>query len=155
MTAEKASTKSKSGWIGAGVHKDITLPSGYRVDIKLPNLAALVKSGQLPNELLQVSQKVAQASQAGDEIPDDLYDKMQTFNEFLVSRTIVKPEITDADVSDLPAEDVEMVVGFATRRLDFDAVGHHLAGLEAVDSFRTFRGLDAGFSDILGGAGGA
>jgi hypothetical protein len=99
--------------------------------------------------LLEASQKVARASREGEEIPQELYEEMETFNIFLVTHTVVAPVVTDEDVPDLPPEDVEMIVGFATRRLDFDAVGHQLAGLETIESFRRFRGLDSSAEDIL------
>ena len=141
-------TTAKS-WKANAVHPDITLPSGAVVDIKLPNLASFVKAGALPATLLQATQKVAQASRAGETIPAELYEEMETFNTFLVTHTVVSPEITEEDVPELPPEDVEMLVGFATRRIEFDAVGHHLAGLETIESFRKFRGLDSSAEDLL------
>ena len=134
--AEKQ-TKSKSAWIGSKVHKDITLPSGFQVDIELPNIPALIKSGALPNELVDVATKAA----TEQDIPEDLFEKLDEFNNFLVSVTVVKPEIKPEDVHDIPSEDIDMLVGFATRTRDMDAVGHHIAGLEKIDSFRQFRGL--------------
>lgn len=150
-----APVKSAKAWKANAVHT-VTLPSGTVVKIKLPNLAGFVKAGTLPSSLLEASQKVAKASREGEEVPKELYEEMETFNNFLVIHTVVSPEITPEDLTKapddpeaIPAEDIEMIVGFATRRLDFDAVGHHLAGLETVDSFRKFRGLDSSAEDIL------
>lgn len=149
-----APVKSAKAWKANAIHT-VTLPSGTVVKVKLPNLAGFVKSGTLPSSLLEASQKVAQASRAGEEVPKELYEEMETFNTFLVTHTVVDPVITAEDIASgpdeegIPPEDVEMIVGFATRRLDFDAVGHHLAGLETVESFRKFRGLDTSAEDLL------
>ena len=152
--AEPESKKTAKAWSARAVHKDITLPSGFKVDIRLPNLAAFVKAGSLPSSLLEATQKVARASREGEPIPPELYEEMETFNTFLVTHTVVNPSITEEEVDGLPSEDVEMIVGFATRRIEFDAIGHHLAGLETVDSFRKFRGLDTSAEDLLSLAGG-
>lgn len=145
-TANKSKAATKAAWKKARVHEGITLPSGTQVSISLPNLPALVKSGQMPNDLVKVATNAAATGQ----VPDDLMEMMDGYNRFLVSRTVVDPEILEDDVNELPVEDIEMIVGFATRQRDMDAVGHHLAGLETVQSFRTFRELDARGSDLLG-----
>lgn len=137
---------SKTNWKKAKVHKDITLPSGEQVDIQIPNLPALVKAGALPNELLEVATKAAATGQ----VPDDLLEKLDDYHRFLVARTVVAPAITEEEVNDLPTEDIEMLVSFATRQRDTDAIGHHLAGLETVAEFRRFRGLDDGLEGVLG-----
>lgn len=37
------------------VHKDVTLPSGAIVEIKLPNLSQMIKAQTLPNELVDAA----------------------------------------------------------------------------------------------------
>lgn len=128
---------SASAWKKRKVHKDITLPSGAQVDVELPNLAQLVKSGTLPNELLEAAVKQNRA----DEISRELLEETWDFTRFIVPLTVASPKIEASDVDELPIEDVEMLAAFAARRTDIDAVGHHLAGLEAVASFRDLRGL--------------
>lgn len=142
----KTTGKSKSAWTGRKVHTDITLPSGMKVDITLPNLPALIKSGALPNELIEVATKAA----TNKDIPEDLFERLDEFNRFLVAKTVVKPAITEDEVDQLPSEDIEMLVEFATRQRDMDAIGHHYAGLETVDSFRQFRRLDASSPGLFG-----
>lgn len=137
---------TKTNWKKARVHEDITLPSGAKVDIVLPNLPALAKSGALPNELVEVATKAASTG----EVPPDLLEQLDAYHKFLVVHTVHKPEITTEDVPELPAEDVDMLIQFATRQIDTDAIGHHLAGLETVKSFREFRGLDSSFPNLLG-----
>lgn len=137
---------SKSNWKKSRVHEGITLPSGVAVDIQIPNLPALVRGGALPNDLLEVATKAA----VSGEVPSDLLEKLDDYHKFLVAKTVVKPEVSEEEVNDLPTEDIEMLVGFATRARDTDAIGHHIAGLEKVAEFRQFRGLDDGVADILG-----
>jgi hypothetical protein len=48
---------SKSKWKAAKAH-EVTLPSGAEVKIELPDLAKMIKGGQVPNELLDVATKV-------------------------------------------------------------------------------------------------
>lgn len=136
---------TKTAWKKNAVHEGITLPSGTIVSIKIPNLPAMLKAGQLPNDLIEVATKAATEGK----VPDDLLEKVEEYNRFLVAATVVSPAITEDDVADLPPEDIEMLVSFATRQRDLDAVGHHLAGLETVDSFRRFRELDSRGSDLL------
>lgn len=150
---------SKTQWKKAKQH-NITLPSAAEVTIELPDLAAMIKGGQVPNELLDVATKVGAGQKTGAE--DDaakqreLLGQASEFNAFLVSVTVADPEVTKAEVlaGDLPAEDVDLIVQIALRKTDFDAVGHHLAGLETVDTFRQFRGLDLSIENLLGAQGG-
>lgn len=139
-------SKTKTGWVKSKVHEDITLPSGFKVDIELPNIPSLIKAGALPNELVEVATKAA----VTNDIPEDMFEKMDDFNNYLVSVTVVNPKITPEDVKDLPSEDIDMLVGFATRTRDMDAVGHHIAGLETIKSFREFRGLTPSSEGLFG-----
>jgi len=163
---------SKEQWKGRAIHP-ITLPSGAEVDIRLPDLAQMIKGGQIPNELLDVAQKVGAGVSIGealspeqpkdgeekkDGVSKELIGQITEFHAFLVAATVVEPAITQEEVltpGAIPAEDIAVIVQFALRERDFDAVGHHLGGLETVPEFRQFRGLDASVADILGSQGGA
>jgi hypothetical protein len=166
--AEKAVGKTsrtpvtKEEWGRAAVHT-ITLPSGAVVKIKLPDLAALIKGGQIPNPLLEVAQKIGagepvtapeEGKGEGDEkgISKELIGQISDFHSFLVSETVVEPTVTQEEVESgaVPTEDIAVIVQFALRERDFDVVGHHLGGLEKVTEFRKFRGLDLSVEDILG-----
>lgn len=138
-------TLNKTDWKKKRTH-EVTLPSGAEVEIAIPNLPALVKGGALPNDLIEVATKAASTG----EVPDDLLERLDDYHRFLVAETVVSPEIKVEEVNDLPTEDIDMLVQFATRQRDMDAIGHHLGGLETVDSFREFRGLDSSFSNLLG-----
>lgn len=119
----------------------VTLPSGAEVTIQIPNLPLLAKAGQVPNKLLEI---VMGAQDGNIKITPDLLAEQADFATFLVTRTVVDPAITEDDVPELPYEDVEMIMDFALRNRDLDALGHHIAGLERVDDFRRFRGLNFG-----------
>ncbi len=140
---------SKSAWFANAVHKGITLPSGTVVDIKIPNLPALVKGGQLPNELLAIAAE-GEPDAGSDLSPKEVFEKMDELDRFLIPTTVINPQITAEEVSSLPTEDVDTIRAFALRKRDTDTVGHHLAGLEKVASFRKFRGLDSPDSPVLG-----
>jgi hypothetical protein len=106
----------------------------------------MIKGGDIPNELVDVALEVKREEKIDVEVITRAWD----FTRFIVPQTVVNPKITDEDVDDLPIQDVEMLAGFAMRRIDMDAVGHHLGGLEKVASFRNARGL-VDLSSILDG----
>ncbi len=145
MTQTASKTKLAS-WIKAKRH-EITLPSGTVVAIELPNLPALIKGGNIPNQLLDVALNVSNSP--GNVTKEDIAQQADFFT-FLVAKTVVDPEITEEEVADIPYEDQEMIVEVATRQRDLDALGHHLAGLERQSEFRKFRGLDSGDQDGVG-----
>jgi len=150
---------SKSKWKAAKTH-EVTLPSGAEVKIELPDLARMIKGGQVPNELLDVATKVGagQAIEAEKDVEKrkELLSQASDFNAFLVESSVVEPKVTAAEVlaGEIPAEDADYIVQLALRRTDFDAVGKHLGGLDKVDSFRKIRGLDTSIEDLLGTQGG-
>lgn len=132
--------KDVAGWKNAKRHT-IVLHSGVSVDIEIPNLAQMIKTGQIPNDLMEAAMGAMQKQR----ITPELLSEQADFYEKLVVMTVKNPEITEEDVKDLPAEDVEMIVEFATRQRDTDAVYHHMSGLHASRDWRRFRGVD--FSD--------
>ena len=137
---EKTSKTTLAGWKKAKRHA-VTLPSGVQVQVEIPNLPALIKTGQIPNDLVDLTIKAAQ----GDLIVSkELIEQQADFTSKLVALTVKEPEITEDDVADLPYEDCELIVEVATRQRDLDAEGHHIGGLEKSADFRKFRGLDFG-----------
>jgi hypothetical protein len=137
--------KSATDWKTKRRHP-IVLSSGYEVEIEIPNLPLLVKTGQLPNDL------VAQALgniQRGELTPEIIASQAE-FYEKLVPATVKNPEITAEDVKDLPFEDVEMIAEIATRQRDLDAVGNHVGGLNTSKEWRRFRGLPDLDEDVEG-----
>lgn len=138
--SETTTTPSPSkldAWKGAKRHT-ITLPTGTVVDIVLPNLPKMLQAGDVPNSLIRVALDQAQGAPVSEETIREQFD----FYKFLVAATVVEPNLSPSDVEDLPFEDIEMLVAIASRNRDFDAVGHHIGGLEKQSDFRRFRGLD-------------
>lgn len=130
------STTTVDSWKSAKTHQ-ITLPSGTKVSIEIPNLPALMKTGRIPNHLVEAAIELQGKQRI---TPQDLEDQYE-FVKQIVVLTVKEPAISDADVDDLPFEDLEMIVQFAMRERDTDAVYHHIGGLELVESFRDVRGL--------------
>lgn len=136
---------TKASWKKAAVHEGITLPSGTVVSIKLPNLSLMLKTGNIPNSLVEAAVDAQNAVAGKEEISREMIESQWDYYAFLISKTVVEPAITEEEVAEIPAEDVEMLVEFATRQRDIDAVFRHIAGLDQMDSFRRFRSL--GISD--------
>lgn len=118
----------------------ITLPSGTQIKVRLPNLPNLIKGGQVPNPLMKVAIQIATTGSTQG-IDEELIAELPDFHRYLVHITAVEPEIALDEVDDIPYEDTELLVALACRETDLDAVGHQLAGLEKIDSYRRFRGL--------------
>lgn len=141
---EKTSKTTLAGWKKAKRH-EVTLPSGVTVQVEIPNLPALIKTGQIPNDLVDLTIKAAQGDLV---VSKELIEQQADFTAKLVTLTVKEPEVTDEDVADLPYEDCELLVEVATRQRDLDAEGHHIGGLEKSADFRKFRGLDFGDSPL-------
>lgn len=129
---------TKAAWIKAKRH-EVTLPSGTEVSIELPNLPLMLKTGQIPNHLVDAA--IDQQNAGTVTVTREMIESQHDYFAFLVSHTVKDPEVTPEDVKDLPYEDVEMIVEFANRLRDMDAVYKHIGGLEKQSSFREFRGL--------------
>lgn len=142
---------SAAAWKKRATHTDITLPSGAVVDVRLPNLPEMVKSGTLPNPLLEAAVKQQTAKEVDAQLLEDTWD----YIVFIVPRMVTSPEVTEDDVKDLPPEDLEMLVSFANRTNDMDAAYRQLGGLDKLQAFREARGIwIAGEDDEDAGAGG-
>lgn len=145
VAPKTAAKKTTAGWKKAKRH-DVTLPSGFEVAIEIPNLPAMVKAGQVPNDLIDAALGAMQKQ----EITAELIKEQADFFNLLVITMVKEPEITMEDVEDLPYEDVELLVEIGTRQRDLDALGRHIAGLHKSDEWRKFRGLDYGDEDVAG-----
>lgn len=141
-------TTSKTSWKKAAVHEGVTLPSGAVVSIKLPNLSLMLKTGQIPNPLVEAAVEMQNATERDIEITREMIEQQWDYYAFLVSKTVVEPAITQEEVQEIPAEDIEMLVEFATRQRDIDAVYRHIAGLDQLESFRKFRSLGGSFEGL-------
>jgi hypothetical protein len=137
--------RTAAAWKGAKRHT-ITLPSGFEVGIEIPNIPLLVKTGQLPNELVA---EALTTIQAGKLTPEVIIQQAEFYNK-LLPVTVKEPAITEEDVAGLPFEDVEMLAEIATRQRDLDATGSHVGGLNSNKEWRTFRGLPDLDADVEG-----
>lgn len=142
---KKAAGRDKSAWAKAKVHT-ITLPSGFEVDVQVPNMPLLIKTGQIPNHLIEAALGAMQA----EEITREMVEQQAEFYEKLVALTVVDPVIAEEDVADLPFEDVDLIVEIATRQRDVDALGRHLGGLHKSEEWKTFRRGDSLDPDVEG-----
>lgn len=131
-------TKNKTEWKKQAVHPHVVLPSGAVISVKIPNLAALAQSGEIPNELVDIATATSNMASPED-VPKDALEKLAKLQDYLVTLTVVEPAITEADVKDLPAEDIPFLSEIAYRQRDIDAVGRSIAGLDRVTKYARFR----------------
>lgn len=136
-----------SAWKKAATHYPL-LPSGVRVGIRIPDLAELVESGQIPNDLIEVALGVAAGTDTKPSI--ELIKQQKEFTDILVLKTVVEPRLDEKTVAEIPFEDKDFLVSVATRQRDLDAEGEHLAGLTTSDRFRRFRRLGEFAEDVEG-----
>jgi hypothetical protein len=152
MATAKTTTKTEAtdvaGWKAAAIHYPL-LPSGVRVGLRVPDLAGMIETGQVPNHLLSAAVGLAKA-QLDDEkkvpTPEELTENAaqdREFTDLLVLASVVDPVLTDEDVKPgaIPIEDKQFIVAIATRQRDLDAEGEHIAGLTKSEKFRRFRNL--------------
>lgn len=134
---------SLASWKGKKRHT-VVLPSSAEVEIEIPNLPQMIAGGQVPNALMQAAVNFTQKPKITPELIKEQYE----FTQYLFCETVKVPAVTMSEVEGIPYEDIEMVLEFATRQRDMDAVGLHMAGLEKVESFRRFRRLPDSDDDL-------
>lgn len=137
-----------SDWGQAAFHL-VTLPSGATCKIRIPDLPALIETGEIPQHLLDAALGVA--AKPNKTPSKDLIIQQREFTDCLVMATVVEPELKESDLdpkTGIPFQDKEMLVEIATRQRDLDAEGNHVGGLEKSEKWRKFRGLDSLYSDV-------
>lgn len=136
---------SVDDWENAG-ETPIVLPSGKVVKIRVPDLPALIESGELPQSLLDIAVKVA----SGERLKPtkELLTKQKTFTDALVRLMVVKPKLTEETVQRVPYLDKELLVEIGTRQRDIDAEYNHIGGLQKSDQWRRFRGFERSDSTL-------
>lgn len=135
---KKAAGRTKEAWSAAKTHT-VTLPSGFEIDMQIPNLPLLIKTGQIPNHLIDAALGAMQA----EEITREMVEQQADFYDKLVAISVVDPIIAEEEVKDLPFEDVDLIVDLATRQRDVDAMGRHLGGLHKSEEWKSFRRGDS------------
>lgn len=146
MTTEATATKrpkSAADWKKAGRH-DVVLPSGVEVTITIPNLPEMIKTGKIPNDLLDAALNALQK----EKITPELMKEQADFFQLLVMTMVKDPVISEEDYAELPYEDIELLIELGTRQRDLDALGRHIAGLHRSAEWRNFRGWAFGDSDV-------
>lgn len=145
MSTEETKTPKKTlgAWKKAKRHT-VTLPSGFEVDIEIPNLPEMIKTGQIPNSLISA----ATGAIAQDKVTPELIAEQAEFYSLLVLTMVKEPQITAEDLPEIPYEDIEMLVELGTRARDIDALYNHIGGLHKSKVWREFRGLTSGDEDV-------
>jgi hypothetical protein len=138
-------------WAGPKAEHEIVLPSGACVLIRIPDLPALIETGEIPQNLLDAALGVARKP---DSVPTkELIVQQREFTDKLVELTVLDPKVTPEMLdhkTGIPYEDKEMIVEIATRQRDLDAEGNHIGGLDKSSKWRTFRGLGGLYTDVEG-----
>jgi hypothetical protein len=140
--------KTPSDLKARAIHRGVYLPSGSIVDIKIPNLALLIKSGVLPNDLVESALKTQQVN----EVTREMIEENWKYTLFIIPRMLVniEPALTEQDVEELDPLDIELLSNIAARRTDTDAIGRQLGGLDTQAAFREFREVES-LREALGG----
>jgi hypothetical protein len=143
MSTTKRTVKNLDAWSNSGYH-EVVCPSTVVVGIRIPDLAAIIEGGELPQHLVDAALKAAGATSAVSDAPEITVEDIKRereFTNFLVAKTVEEPALTPEDVSRIPVEDKEMIAAIALRLRDLDAEGSHISGLDKSEKFRKFRGL--------------
>lgn len=131
---------SKAGWKKNAKHS-ICLPSGTWVEIVVPDLARLIETDQIPQNLLDAALKAAGRGGDGQMTKEAIIQERE-FTDKLVQITVVTPALTTEDLHEIPYEDKVMLVEISTRQRDLDAEGNHIGGLHTSERWRRFRGFE-------------
>lgn len=132
--------RGKAGWKDSKQH-DVVLPSGMEVTIQIPNLLEMLRGGDIPNPLVKFATKTVKKMQEDKAPTLEELRESSDFMRFLIVTTVKDPVLVAEDVPELPAEDTDMVLEFATRQRDLDALNRHIGGLHKIEDFYNFRGL--------------
>lgn len=150
-------------WQARSTHK-LTLPSGQRVQIRIPGIATILEKGDLPEDLLEIalleltSEGGATAALAaelasGNGNQAKAIERLARYGEFqrhLVGAAVMGVEtspdvftpitLTPEDLLDgsLPEDDLAMIAEIVQRLRAHDARGVRI-GVEPIDRWATFR----------------
>ena len=153
MSTRKTNRRTRTdaaGWTAAAVH-DVVLPSGACVQIRIPDLPAMIEAGEFPQHLIDAALGVANKPDAKP--TKEMIVQQREFTDELVKKTVLDPEITPEMLdpkTGIPFEDKEMIVEIATRQRDLDAEFNHIGGLDKSEKWRKFRGLGHLYEDVEG-----
>lgn len=168
-------SSSKQAWKGrsdTGPHTAV-FPSGATLTFRIPDQAALLRSGKLPDRLRRtailcaghpagpegymadlVMQAMISAERA--ELVEQAIEDGIRLQNILIAEMLVEPQVTadEVEAGDFPEPDLRMLLEFAERKRDRDAAGNRLPVIMLAD-WATFRGeLQGAGSAGNGGDGG-
>lgn len=136
-----------AAWKKAGVHS-VLLPSGTRIEIRIPDLAALIERGEIPQNLLDAAIQYVDPNVEPEKPTRESIARDKAFRDSIILYSSVTPKLAAEDIDDIPSEDKDMIVDLALRQRDRDAEGEVIGGLMASAKFRKFRGYE-GFDEVL------
>jgi hypothetical protein len=140
-------TKTAAAWIKARYHEPL-LPSGFRPTIIIPDLAKLIETGAIPQDLLDVA---LGAVSGENNVPSiELVKTQREYTDKIVELMVIEPELTPEEIAQIPFQDKDMLVALANRQRDLDAEGEHISGLNKSEKFRKFRRLGEFDEDVAG-----
>jgi hypothetical protein len=141
-------------------------PSGATLTFRIPDSGALLRSGRLPDRLRTTALLCAAHPQGAEGYLADLVthaivsrdgsepyvDAIQTgvdLGHVLVAEMLVDPQVTADEVArgEFPEMDVRMLLEFAERRRNSDAVGNKVPVI-VLSEWATFRGEPAGTDGV-------
>lgn len=131
-------TTDLTGWKKAATHP-VVCPSGVTIEIRVPDLPALIEAGEIPQDLIEAALGAAGSGQRKPTV--EAVIQQREFTDKLTQLTVTDPVLKDADLPEVPYEDKEFIVAIATRQRDLDAEGNHIGGLDTSEKFRRFRRL--------------
>jgi hypothetical protein len=137
-TATETKSSTLNRWKQKGKPQSITLPSGEKVKIAVPDVPELLRRGEVPNELIASVDAARDEVEAGGFSMEKVKEATD-YMRWLVAVTVVEPALTPDDVPELPVLDRDMILEFALRQRDTDALGHQLYGMEKLADWRRFR----------------
>lgn len=136
--------QTAAAWKKAKYHS-VVLASGSEIELSIPNLPVLAKTGQIPNDLISAAVGVISGE---TQITPELLAEQADFAAKLVSIAVHSPKVKEDEVNDLPYEDIELIVEIATRQRDVDALGRQIAGLHKSKEWLDFRAKLSGFTAV-------
>lgn len=144
-----APVTTAAAWIKRATHT-VHCPTGAVVKMKIPDLAALMASEAVPENLrgaalLELAGGLANLERDTQGIPkvsNDVLKGEADLRYWLVEQAVIDPPLTNEQVRDIPSEDRDMIVAIAQRQQDVDALGIKI-GLEPVSRYEKWRDAHA------------
>jgi len=140
----RTAKRTLEGWKQHKRH-EVTLPSGYVIEMEIPNLPQMIKTGHIPNDLVKIATDVLEGKV---KITPEIIAEHQDFYRKLILMSVKEPALSEDDLDDIPFEDQELIVAIATRQTDMDAEYRQLGGLHKSKTFRSVRGIFTFDSDV-------